>query len=127
VLGAMETQYQRGKIQEESLYYEHKKHDGSLPIVGVNTYLARGGVQDAEFTGELIRSTADEKQLQLDAVSGFQARQAESTVPALGQLQQAATAGENTFAALMDAVRHATLGQISHALYQVGGQYRRSM
>ena len=127
VLGAMETQYQRGKIQEESLYYEHKKHDGSLPIVGVNTYLARGGVQDAEFTGELIRSTADEKQLQLDAVSGFQARQAESTAPALGQLQQAATAGENTFAALMDAVRHATLGQISHALYQVGGQYRRSM
>ncbi|MFP5463403.1 MAG: methylmalonyl-CoA mutase family protein, partial [Gammaproteobacteria bacterium] len=127
VLGAMETQYQRGKIQEESLYYEHKKHDGSLPIVGVNTYLARDGVQDAEFTGELIRSTADEKQLQLDAVSGFQARRAESTVPALGQLQQAATVGQNTFAALMDAVRHATLGQISHALYQVGGQYRRSM
>ena len=127
VLGAMETQYQRGKIQEESLYYEHKKHDGSLPIVGVNTYLARGGVQDAEFTGELIRSTADEKQLQLDAVSGFQARRAESTGPALAQLQQAATAGDNTFAALMDATRHATLGQISHALYQVGGQYRRSM
>ena len=127
VLGAMETQYQRGKIQEESLYYEHKKHDGSLPIVGVNTYLARDGVQDAEFTGELIRSTADEKQLQLDAVSGFQTRRADSIGPVLADLQRAATAGDNTFAALMDATRHATLGQISHALYQVGGQYRRSM
>jgi methylmalonyl-CoA mutase len=95
--------------------------------VGVNTYLARDGVQDAEFTGELIRSTAAEKQLQLDAVSGFQARHAASAPTALARLQQAATAGENTFAALMDAVRHATLGQISHALYQVGGQYRRSM
>jgi len=84
-------------------------------------------VQDAEFTGELIRSTDAEKALQLDAVSGFQARRAESTGPALAQLQQAATAGDNTFAALMDATRHATLGQISHALYQVGGQYRRSM
>jgi methylmalonyl-CoA mutase len=95
--------------------------------VGVNTYLARGGVQDAEFTGELIRSTEAEKALQLDAVSGFQARHAASAPAALAQLQQVATGGENTFAALMDTARHATLGQISHALYQVGGQYRRSM
>ncbi len=127
VLGAMETQYQRGKIQEESLYYEHKKHDGSLPIVGVNTYLARGGVQDAEFSGELIRSTEAEKQLQLETVETFQARHASTAQTALTRLQRSATAGENTFAALMDATQHVTLGQISHALYHVGGQYRRSM
>jgi methylmalonyl-CoA mutase len=127
VLGAMETQYQRGKIQDESLHYEHKKHDGSLPIVGVNTYLAPDAAQAAEFSGELIRSTEAEKTLQLDAVEGFQARHRDRCEAALAQLQQTATAGENTFAALMRAARHATLGQMSHALYQVGGQYRRSM
>ncbi|GAB4357735.1 MAG: methylmalonyl-CoA mutase family protein [Immundisolibacter sp.] len=127
VLGAMETQYQRGKIQEESLYYEHKKHDGGLPIIGVNTFLAGDTAQDAPFTGELIRSTAAEKELQLAAVDGFKARQAAHCADALSQLQRAATAGENTFAALMRAARHATLGQMTHALYAVGGRYRRSM
>jgi methylmalonyl-CoA mutase len=127
VLGAMETQYQRGKIQEESLYYEHRKHDGSLPIVGVNTFLAGDSTDGATFAGELIRSTDAEKALQLDAVQGFKARQSALAADALARLQRAATAGENTFAALMETVRHATLGQMSHALYAVGGQYRRSM
>lgn len=127
VLGAMETQYQRGKIQEESLYYEHRKHDGSLPIVGVNTFLAPDVAQAADFSGELIRSSEAEKALQLDAVQGFKARHRAFADDALVRLQQAATAGENTFAALMEVARHATLGQMSHALYAVGGQYRRSM
>ncbi|HCZ47674.1 MAG TPA: methylmalonyl-CoA mutase, partial [Gammaproteobacteria bacterium] len=127
VLGAMETQYQRGKIQEESLHYEHKKHDGSLPIVGVNTFLTNDTTGNAPFAGELIRSTDAEKALQLEAVDGFKARHSTHAAGALLQLQRAATAGENSFAALMEAARHATLGQMSHALYAVGGQYRRSM
>ncbi|MDD3651355.1 methylmalonyl-CoA mutase family protein, partial [Immundisolibacter sp.] len=127
VLGAMETQYQRGKIQEESLYYEHKKHDGSLPIVGVNTFLAEQDSAEPAFGGELVRSTEAEKRQQLEAVEAFKARHRDTAGAALARLQQAATAGENTFAALMHTARHATLGQMSQALYQVGGRYRRSM
>ena len=120
VLGAMETQYQRGKIQEESLYYESRKHDGSLPIIGVNTFLPRDGAPQEAFSGELIRSTEDEKQRQLRAVETFQGLHGGETAAALERLQAVATRGDNTFDALLQAVRVATLGQISHALYEVG-------
>ncbi len=129
VLGAMETQYQRGKIQEESLYYEEKKHDGSLPIVGINTY------QDPTTLGdnwepapvELRRATNAEKQAQIDAVATFQAKHAAEAPVALDRLRRAALAGDNLFAELMGAVRVASLGQITSTLYEVGGAYRRNL
>ncbi len=127
VLGAMETMYQRGKIQEESLYYETLKHDGTLPIVGVNTFLAPAGSNDEIRNAELIRSTEEEKQDQVVAVRAFLARNAEQRPAALARLQQQAATGGNVFAELMEAVKFASLGSISNALYQVGGQYRRSM
>jgi len=127
VLGAMETMYQRGKIQEESLYYETKKHDGSLPIIGVNTYLSEGDAQDEHKGAELIRSTEEEKQDQVSAVRAFQLRNADASPAALQRLQQAAASGGNVFAELMESVKVCSLGQISHALYEVGGQYRRNM
>jgi methylmalonyl-CoA mutase len=127
VLGAMETMYQRGKIQEESLYYETLKHDGTLPIIGVNTYLAKAGSDDEIRNAELIRSTDAEKQDQVAAVRAFLARNAERRPAALARLQQQAATGGNVFAELMEAVKVASLGSISGALYQVGGQYRRSM
>ncbi len=127
VLGAMETMYQRGKIQEESLYYETRKHDGSLPIVGVNTFLS-GADAAAELKGaQLIRSSDEEKQDQVAAVRAFQARNAPRTAAAVSALQAAAAGGGNVFAALMQSVKVCSLGQISRALYQVGGQYRRNM
>jgi isobutyryl-CoA mutase len=127
VLGAMETMYQRGRIQEESLYYEHRKHDGSLPIVGVNTFLPEqpGGAQDR--AAQLIRSSEEEKDQQVAAVRAFKARNAARAPAALARLQQVAAAGGNVFAELMETVQVASLGQISHALYAVGGQYRRNM
>ena len=127
VLGSMETMYQRGKIQEESLYYETKKHDGSLPIVGVNTYLSAGDASEEHKGAQLIRSSEEEKQAQVAAVRAFQARNAERAPEALARLQQAADRGGNVFAELMESVKVCSLGQISHALYQVGGQYRRNM
>jgi isobutyryl-CoA mutase len=128
VLGAMETMYQRAKIQDESLHYEQKKHDGSLPIVGVNTFLPPEGLgEEAAYSGELIRSTEAEKRAQLAAVRSFQDAHRHEAPAALARLQQAARRGENTFDALMDAVRCATLGQISDTLYAVGGKYRRSV
>ncbi|MGH8137238.1 MAG: methylmalonyl-CoA mutase family protein [Steroidobacteraceae bacterium] len=127
VLGAMETMYQRGKIQEESLYYETRKHDGSLPIVGVNTYLSRADAQEEHKGAELIRSTEEEKQDQVAAVRAFQARNCAESPEALKRLQTAAARGGNVFAQLMECVKSCSLGQISHALYQVGGQYRRNM
>jgi len=127
VLGAMETMYQRAKIQEESLYYETRKHDGSLPIIGVNTYLAEGGGESGAHAAPLIRSTEEEKQDQVAAVRAFQARNAAVAPAALKQLQHAAASGGNVFAALMETVKVCSLGQISHALYEVGGQYRRNM
>jgi isobutyryl-CoA mutase len=127
VLGAMETMYQRGKIQEESLYYETRKHDGSLPIVGVNTFLSGGDAADEHKGAELIRSTEEEKQDQVAAVRAFQARNAERAPASLARLQQVAASGGNVFAELMEAVKVCSLGQISRALYQVGGQYRRNM
>ena len=127
VLGAMETMYQRGKIQEESLYYETRKHDGSLPIVGVNTYLSAADAAKEHQGTELIRSTEEEKQDQVAALRAFQARNAERSPAALSALQRAAAAGDNVFAELMECVKSCSLGQISRALYQVGGQYRRNM
>ncbi len=127
VLGAMESMYQRGKIQEESLYYETRKHDGSLPIVGVNTFLSRTDALEEHKGTELIRSTEQEKQGQVAAVRAFQARNAPQAPAALKRLQQAAASGGNVFAELMECVKVCSLGQISHALYEVGGQYRRNM
>jgi isobutyryl-CoA mutase len=127
VLGAMETMYQRGKIQEESLYYETKKHDGSLPIVGVNTYLSAAEAADEHKGAQLIRSTEAEKQAQVAGARAFQARNAERSGAALERLQRVAAGGGNVFAELMETVKVCSLGQISHALYQVGGQYRRNM
>jgi methylmalonyl-CoA mutase len=127
VLGAMETMYQRGKIQEESLYYETRKHDGSLPIIGVNTYLSESDASEEHKGTELIRSTEQEKQDQVAAVRAFQARNAANSPEALRKLQQVAASGGNVFAELMESVKVCSLGQISHALYEVGGQYRRNM
>jgi methylmalonyl-CoA mutase len=127
VLGAMETMYQRGRIQEESLYYETRKHDGSLPIVGVNTFLAPTAAAAEHTAVPLIRSTDAEKDDQVQAVRAFQSRHAARAPAALAALQRSAAAGENVFAALMDAVEVCSLGQISHALYEVGGQYRRNV
>jgi len=126
VLGAMETGYQRGKIQEESMLYEHKKHDGSLPIIGVNTFRNPKGA-GAPATIELARSTDDEKQSQLTRLEAFHGRHAAAAPAALAALQQAAIDNDNVFARLMDAVRVCSLGQITTALFEVGGQYRRNM
>ncbi|QOY94701.1 cobalamin-dependent protein [Massilia sp. UMI-21] len=126
VLGAMETGYQRGKIQEESMLYEHKKHDGSLPIIGVNTFRNPNGA-GAPATIELARSTDDEKQSQLTRLEDFHRRNAGEAPAALAALQQAAIDNENVFARLMEAVRVCSLGQITTALFEVGGQYRRNM
>ena len=130
VLGAMETGYQRGKIQEESLYYEHRKHDGSYPIIGVNTFrnpaVDKAGDPVPQKL-ELIRSTEQEKQSQLERLREFQRRNEKESGPMLQRLQQAVIRDENVFAVLMDAVRVCSLGQITHALFEVGGQYRRSM
>jgi len=147
VLGAMDTMYQRGKIQEESLYYEHKKHDGSLPLVGVNTYLPREHGGDIVTEIELIRSTEEEKGQQIANVLGWQqsrngfapvgetehAHVVESEDEevhdghGLAYLQQTARERRNVFEALVEAVKTHSLGQISHALYDVGGEYRRNM
>jgi isobutyryl-CoA mutase len=127
VLGAMETMYQRGKIQEESLYYETQKHDGSLPIVGVNTFLSSADAAEQHKGTQLIRSTEEEKQDQVAAVRAFQARNAAAAPAALARLQQVAASDGNVFAELMESVKVCSLGQISRALYQVGGQYRRNM
>jgi methylmalonyl-CoA mutase len=127
VLGAMETMYQRSRIQEESLFYETLKHDGRLPIVGVNTFLGSGD-GGAEIRGaELIRSSEEEKRDQVRAVRAFLERNAGRRPAALEQLQHVAAGGGNVFEALMETVKVASLGSISRALYQVGGQYRRNM
>ncbi|MGH8704039.1 MAG: fused isobutyryl-CoA mutase/GTPase IcmF [Burkholderiales bacterium] len=126
VLGAMETGYQRGKIQEESMHYEHQKHDGSYPIIGVNTFRNPHGDPIPQKL-ELIRSTEEEKQSQLKRLREFQQRHAADAPALLERLRQAVVRNENVFAVLMDAVRVCSLGQITHALFEVGGQYRRSM
>ncbi|MCB1627379.1 MAG: methylmalonyl-CoA mutase family protein [Xanthomonadales bacterium] len=127
VLGAMDTMYQRGKIQEESLYYEARKHDGSLPLIGVNTYLPKDHAGETATEIELIRSTEAEKAQQITNVQTFQARRNPQAAAGLAFLQTAARERSNVFAALMEAVKTHSLGQISHALYDVGGEYRRNM
>jgi methylmalonyl-CoA mutase len=125
VLGAMETGYQRGKIQDESMYYEHRKHDGSLPLVGVNTFLNPD--PEPEFKLKLARSTEAEKQSQLSRLADFKQRHAEESGMALQRLRHAASNNENVFAELMRAVRSCSLGQITDTFFEVGGQYRRTM
>ncbi|KAA2245323.1 methylmalonyl-CoA mutase family protein [Chitinophaga agrisoli] len=126
VLGAMERMYQRNKIQEESLYYESLKHEGKFPIVGVNTFLNKNG-SPTIIPAEVIRSTTAEKEFQITTLQAFQERHAAKSSAALKQLQQVAINNGNLFAELMETVKHCSLGQITHALYEVGGQYRRSM
>ncbi|MFP5391100.1 MAG: fused isobutyryl-CoA mutase/GTPase IcmF [Gammaproteobacteria bacterium] len=126
VLGAMETMYQRGKIQDESLYYEQKKHDGSLPIVGVNTF-RNPHAPEAPAPIALARSSEDEKRLQLARLAHFHARHADAAPQALAALKEAAIRHANVFEQLMDTVRVCSLGQITDALFEVGGQYRRNM
>ncbi len=127
VLGATDTMYQRGKIQEESLYYEHKKHDGSLPLIGVNTFLPKEHAGDIVTEIELIRSTDSEKRAQISHVAGFQSNRNSLASSGLRALQVAALERRNLFEQLMEAVKTHSLGQISHSLYQVGGEYRRNM
>jgi methylmalonyl-CoA mutase len=128
VLGAMERQYQRSRIQEESLLYERKKHDASLPLVGVNTFLhPQGGMASENEDMELRRATKEEKDGQVEALRRFRGKHRDEEGPALRRLQEVALAGGNVFAELMRTVRVASLGAISRALYEVGGRYRRSM
>jgi methylmalonyl-CoA mutase len=127
VLGAMDTMYQRGKIQEESMYYERQKHDGTLPLIGVNTYLPKEGGGELTTGLELMRSTDAEKDDQIAAVRAFNALGEDRSPAALAHLRDVARARENVFDALLDAVRVASLGDISGALYEVGGDYRRNM
>ncbi|MDB5022113.1 MAG: methylmalonyl-CoA mutase [Pedobacter sp.] len=126
VLGAMETMYQRGKIQEESLYYETLKHTGEYPIIGVNTFLNKNG-SPTIIPSEVIRATEEEKQFQIKALERFQERNSDLAADALKRLQIAAVAGKNIFVELMEVGKVCSLGQISKALYEVGGQYRRNM
>ncbi|MED1784364.1 methylmalonyl-CoA mutase family protein [Brevibacillus fortis] len=126
VLGAMETQYQRGKIQDESMYYEMKKHTGELPIIGVNTFINPNASED-DYEIELARATEEEKEQQIVNLRAFQEHHKDVSTAALQRLQEVAMAGENIFAELMETVKVASLGQISAALYEVGGQYRRNM
>ena len=126
VLGAMERMYQRNKIQEESLYYETKKHTGELPLIGVNTFLNKKG-SPTILPGEVIRSTTEEKEQQIQNLNAFKLRNSDKSKQALEKLQLAAIRNENLFAELMETVKYCSLGQITNALYAVGGQYRRNM
>jgi methylmalonyl-CoA mutase len=127
VLGAMETGYQRGRIQDESMLYEQRKHDGSLPIIGVNTFLNPNGDDGTHDTVELARSDDGEKNDQINRLRSFQREHAQESPLALERLRQAALAGDNVFAVLMDVVRSCSLGEITDTLFDVGGRYRRSV
>jgi isobutyryl-CoA mutase len=126
VLGAMERMYQRNKIQEESLYYEHQKHTGELPIIGVNTFLNKKG-SPTIIPNEVIRSTKEEKEQQIANLHAFWKRNESKSQEALERLKEVAISEGNLFSELMETVKHCSLGQITHALYEVGGQYRRNM
>jgi methylmalonyl-CoA mutase len=126
VLGAMETTYQRSKIQEESLYYEHLKHSGDLPIVGVNTFLSSEG-SPTVIPGEVIRATEEEKQYQIRMLAQLQKTYADKVPALLEELEHAAVRNHNIFESLMEATKYCSLGQITDALFRVGGQYRRNM
>ena len=126
VLGAMERMYQRNKIQEESLFYEHQKHTGELPLIGVNTFLNKKG-SPTIIPGEVIRSTTEEKEQQIQSLQTFWKRNEQASEAALKKLKESAINNGNLFAQLMETVKYCSLGQITHALYEVGGQYRRNM
>ena len=126
VLGAMETMYQRSKIQEESLYYETLKHNGDFPIIGVNTFLSSKG-SPTVTPGEVIRATEEEKQFQLTTLKKLHETYKDSAGEALSKVQDAAIHNQNIFAELMEATKVCSLGQITEALFEVGGQYRRNM
>jgi len=126
VLGAMETMYQRGKIQEESMYYEMKKHTGEMPIIGVNTFLSSKG-SPTVTPGEVIRATKEEKERQIDNLANLHKGNAAQSAEYLQQLRNAALHNENMFEVLMETVKYCSLGQVTHALFEVGGQYRRNM
>ena len=126
VLGAMETMYQRSKIQEESLYYETLKHTGEFPIIGVNTFLSSKG-SPTVLPKEVIRATEEEKEYQITMVEGLQKAHAEQSTAWLKTLQAAAVKNENMFAVLMEATKYCSLGQLTEAMFEVGGQYRRNM
>ena len=126
VLGAMETGYQRGRIQDESMLYEHRKHDGSLPIIGVNTFLNPDGATAVQEL-ELARATEEEKRSQVERLARFHEEHRDEAESALAELKDVASSGGNTFAALMKAVRVCSLGQITSAFFEVGGQYRRNV
>ena len=126
VLGAMETMYQRGKIQEESLHYEMLKHTGEYPIIGVNTFLSGDG-SPTVIPGEVIRATLEEKEAQIATLSKLHHIYAGNIDRQLMSLKNAAVTNKNIFEQLMEASKYCSLGQITHALYEVGGQYRRNM
>jgi methylmalonyl-CoA mutase len=126
VLGAMETMYQRSKIQEESLYYETLKHTGELPIMGVNTFLSSKG-SPTVIPGEVIRATKEEKEYQISMLEELHKTQKEKCRESLQNLKLAAINNENMFVSLLEASKYCSLGQITHSLFEVGGQYRRNM
>jgi methylmalonyl-CoA mutase len=126
VLGAMETMYQRSKIQEESLYYETLKHTGEFPIIGVNTFLSSKG-SPTVIPAEVIRATEEEKQYQIDMLNNLHQSNQDKVIQYLSDLQDAAIKNENLFEHLMEATKVCSLGQITSALFEVGGQYRRNM
>jgi methylmalonyl-CoA mutase len=118
--------YQRNKIQEESLFYEHQKHTGELPLIGVNTFLSKNG-SPTILPGEVIRSTKEEKEQQIQNLHSFWKRNDDKSKEALQRLKNTALENGNLFSELMETVKYCSLGQITHALYEVGGQYRRNM
>jgi methylmalonyl-CoA mutase len=126
VMGAMERMYQRNKIQEESLHYESLKHSGELPVVGVNTFLNKSG-STTVIPQQIIRSTPDEKDEQIENLLQFHTRNESRAAAALTALKQRAAENGNLFECLMETVKYCSLGQITHALYEVGGKYRRNM
>jgi methylmalonyl-CoA mutase len=126
VLGAMETMYQRSKIQEESLHYETLKHSGEFPIIGVNTFLSSKG-SPTILPKEVIRATEEEKKFQIDMLSSLQDGNREEVKMGLQKIQDAAVNNQNIFAELMETCKYASLGQVTNALFDVGGQYRRNM
>ncbi len=126
VLGAMETMYQRGKIQEESLYYETLKHTGELPIIGVNTFLSSEG-SPTITPGEVIRATPEEKEYQITMLEELHKTYAGKTAALLEDLKRRARKNENIFEGLIEVSKYCSIGQITHALFEVGGQYRRNM
>jgi methylmalonyl-CoA mutase len=122
----METGYQRGRIQDESMLYEQRKHDGSLPLIGVNTFLPEDGTREVVKI-ELARATEEEKESQVERTRAYQAAHRDEAQKALARLREVAQTNENVFAVLMDAARVCTLGQITEAFFEVGGQYRRNI